>query len=247
MDSLKCLNNSTIVLLHKNNLLLPLVKSELQNKELSSIKISKDLKIEALEKFLKLQNLPDQKSFDKWKEINGLTDTEIENLALSEIRLKKYCMDNFTKKADSRFLERKSELDIIVYSLLRVKDVDKARELYLRIEEKEAEFSELASEYSEGIEKKTCGIVGPIPIGSAHPILIKHLQNKPLGEVQPPIKIEDSYIIVRVESYEPAKLDNFMREKMTLELFNNWLVSKAQDIVQKLLKSLETNNQALQE
>ena len=247
MDSLKCLNNSTIVLLHKNNLLIPLIKSELQNKELSSIKISKESKIKALQNFLKTLNLPDQKSFEKWRQSNNLTESDIENLALSEIKLKKYCMDNFDKKAYSRFLERKSELDIIVYSLLRVKDIDKARELYLRIEDKEAEFSELASEYSEGIEKKTCGIVGPIPLGSAHPKLIKHLQNKPIGEVQPPIKIEDSYIIVRVESYEPAKLDNFMREKMTLELFNNWLVSKAQGIVQKLLKKLDTNNQAFQE
>ena len=247
MDSLNCLNKSTIVLLHKNNLLFPLIKSEIQNRELSNIKISKDSKIEALQKFLKQQNLPDQKSFEKWKEINNLNDSEVENLALNEIKLKKYCKDKFIKKADSRFLERKSDLDIIVYSLLRVKDSDKARELYLRIDDKEAEFSELASKYSEGIEKKTCGIVGPIPISSAHPILIKHLQNKPLGEVQPPIKIEDSYIIVRVESYEPAKLDNFMREKMSLELFNNWLVSKSQDICQKLLEKLETNDQVWQE
>ena len=130
---------------------------------------------------------------------------------------------------------------------MRVKDSDKARELYLRIEDKEAEFSYLATEFSEGMEKKTCGIVGPAPLGAAHPKLIKHLRNKPLGEVQPPIKIENSYVIVRVESFEPAKLDDFMREKMAQELFNIWVNTKAQEISQNLLKKSKPNNFTLQE
>jgi len=245
MDSLKCLNDKTIFLLHRNNLLIPLITTELKKQELSNINVSKELKIEAIQQFLKKLKLPNQEAFEEWKKNSNLTDLEIENIALVDEKLKKYCKDNFNNQAESRFLERKSELDIIVYSLLRVKDSDKARELYLRIAGKEEEFSYLASEFSEGMEQKTCGIVGPAPLGAAHPNLIQHLQNKPIGEVQPPIIIENSYVIVRVESFEPAKLDNFMREKMTQELFNNWLLTKAQEISQKLLAKSKTNNVTL--
>ena len=245
MDSLACLNKSSLELLRKNNLLIPLIIRELQDQELSKISVSKELKMKALKEFLNKLNLPNQESFETWKKTNNLTDKDIENLALNEVKTKQYCKNNFYNKAESRFFERKTELDIVVYSLLRIKDPGRAREFYLRIEEKEAEFSDLASRFSEGIEKKTCGIVGPSPVGAAHPILQQHLQNKPIGEVQPPIKIEDSYLIVRVESFDPAQLDNFMREKMALELFNNWLQTQAKEISQKLLNKLTTKNHAL--
>lgn len=242
MESLACLNKSSLELLNRNDLLIPLIIREIQVKELSNISVSHEVTQKALQEFLKKLNLSTKESFETWKKANNLTEKNIENLALNEVKIKQYCKKNFYSKAESRFLERKNELDIIVYSLLRVKDAGKAREFYLRIEEKEAEFSELASKFSEGIEKKTCGIVGPTPIGAAHPILRKHLQNKPIGEVQPPIIIEDSYIIVRVESFEPAKLDNFMRDKMALELFNNWLQTQAKEISQELFKKQTAKN-----
>ena len=247
MDSFDCLNKKSVELLHRNNLLIPLIKSELQKKEIANVQISKELKINALQAFLKKLKIPNQASFEEWKKKNNLSELEIENLALNEIKLKSYCKKNFSNKAESRFLERKSQLDIIVYSLIRIRDSDKAREIYLRIEDKEAEFGELASEFSEGMEKKTCGIIGPAPLGAAHPRLIEFLKNKPIGEVQPPIKIEDSYVIVRVESMDPAQLDDFMREKMTQELFNNWLDKKAIELCQKLLQKSRIHNQALKE
>ena len=243
MDSFDCLNKESIELLYRNNMLIPLIKSELQKKELSNIKISKELKINAIQVFLKKLKLPDQASFEEWKNKNNINDSEFENLALNEIKIKTYCKNNFASKAESRFLERKSQLDVVVYSLIRVRDSDKAREIYLRIEDKEAEFGQLASQFSEGMEKKTCGIIGPAPLGAAHPKLFQYLQNKPIGEVQAPIKIEDSYVIVRLESMEPAQLDDFMREQMTQELFNNWLDKNAIELCQKLLQKSGIHNQ----
>lgn len=243
MDSLDCLNKSSIKLLQNNNLLIPLIKSELQRQELNTIKIEKDLKLKAIQNFLQKIGLRDQESFSEWKIKNNLTDPDVENLALNEIKIKKYLKINFEKKSEARFLERKSELDIVVYSLIRVKDSDLARELYLRIAEDEAEFGDIAFEYSEGMEQKTRGIIGPAPLGSAHPKLIEHLRNKSTGEILPPILIEDSYIIARLESYDSAQLDSFMREKMSEELFNNWLQTKALEISQKLINSLSLNTQ----
>ena len=245
MESIEILSKECILLLHKNKLLQPLIRAELEKEILNKVSISIKQEQEIVDLLIKELGLTNNDKFEEFLKSNQLSKNEFNNLALRNVRLKKHSDENFGHKVESRFLERKNELDIIVYSLLRVKDAGKAREFYLRIEEKEAEFSDLAAKFSEGIEKKTCGIVGPTPIGAAHPILQQHLQNKPIGVVQPPILIEDSYIIVRVESFEPAQLDNFMREKMALELFNNWLQTQAKEISHGLLKKQTIKNYTL--
>ena len=98
--------------------------------------------------------------------------------------------------------------------------------------------------YSEGIESKTRGIVGPTPIGTAHPKLKELLENSKPGEVQPPIIVEDSHVVVRVESLDPAKLDDFMREKMEEELFNNWVEDQVNEIRNSLLSSKNLNKKS---
>ncbi len=72
------------------------------------------------------------------------------------------CESNFAAKAEARFLERKNELDQVVYSLLRLENSFLARELYLQIESGESNFADLAKRYAEGPERNTNGIVGPV-------------------------------------------------------------------------------------
>ena len=241
MNSLNCLSKDSIILLDQNNLLLALIESEIKRSELSSIKIEKDLKIKLLNDFIQKIGLPDKESFNKWVQDNKINEEKLEESALKDLKIKKYCKKKFELKAESRFLERKTHLDIIVYSMIRVKSTAKAREIYLRIIEDNEDFGDLSSQFSEGIEKRTRGIVGPVPLGAAHPNLIEHLKNKKAGEVQPPILIDNYHIIVRIESYEPAKLDDFMREKMSEELFNNWIKAEAKTISLQLLNKIESS------
>ena len=73
-------------------------------------------------------------------------------------------------------LERKNELDQVVYSLLRLENSFLARELYLQIEAGESNFADLAKRYAEGPERNTNGIVGPVSLTQAHPILVEKLR-----------------------------------------------------------------------
>ena len=47
----------------------------------------------------------------------------------------------------------------MIYSLLRLENSYLARELYLKIEEGESNFADLAKRYAEGPERNTNGIV----------------------------------------------------------------------------------------
>ena len=238
MESLNCLTNQSINLLQKNKLLAPLLRAELLRENISNIKIDDDTKIKTMDSFINQMGLNNEKSLEEWLKKNHLKKEEFEELALNKIRIKKFREKNFYHKTESHFLQRKNELDIVVYSLIRVKDRFKANELYMRIEEEEADFSELATKFSEGLERKTRGIIGPSPIGKAHPKLAEFIKTSEIRKVQPPIALEGFYLILRVESYDEACLDEFMKEKMSEELLNNWLDRQTNELSSTLLSKV---------
>ncbi len=242
MKSLELLSNECILLLHKNNLLRPLIKAEISENVLSKVIVPEETKEIAINEFLKQLGIQDNNQYEELISTKKIDRTAIENSAINKIKLKNYCKEKFENKAKARFLERKDQLDIVIYSLIRIKDPYKANELYMRIVDDKKDFGELASIYSEGIEKKSRGIIGPIALERSHPKLAGILKNSKEGEVQPPFKIDDSFLVVRVESYEPVKLDDFMKEKMSEELFNLWLEAQASSINIELLEKANLNN-----
>ena len=230
MKSLDCLSKESILLLKKNKLLKTLIKRELIESILSKVSIEKSLKEETIKKFVEKLGGKGEQSLEDWLSKNNLTISEMEQLALTPIQLNKYCKDHFSHKVESIFLERKNDLDIVVYSLIRTQNKTLANELYFRILGKEDEFGNLAAKYSEGPEKNSRGVIGPINTSKSHPLLTELLRTSPVGIVQPPVSVGNSYLVVRVELYEPAQLDNLMREKMRQELFEQWIEKETSKI-----------------
>ncbi len=227
MNGLEVLNEDFIKLLQNHKLLRPLIKSQLTKNILEKVNIEKNIEEKTLNTFMQKYGVTDQKILEEWIKSNNISKEEMHYMALKDIRLKKYCKTNFEHQVESRFLERKNNLDIFVYSLIRIKDAYKAKELFMRLICKEENFDDLAYQHSDGPEKITRGIVGPTSIESAHPQLAKAIRIGKIGEIMPPIQIESKdgmvYLIVRLEFHEPAKLDEFMREKMALEIFDKSL------------------------
>ena len=236
MESLSSLSDHLIIYLHKKNVLRQLIRSEIISSHLSNISIEEELIEETKEDYLKRLGLTQEGSFENWLNKNALSHEDFEEISLSQIRLKKFCCENFEHKIESHFLERKEDLDVVVYSLIRVKDFFQAREFYLRIKDGQADFGQIAVKHSEGIEKKTRGIIGPYPIKNAHPLLAQQLRTHAVGNVISPFEIDGSFFVARVEYYERATLNDVMREKMREELFNIFIESKVDKKNQELLK-----------
>ncbi len=234
MESLKCLSEKSILLLHKNNLLRSLIESEITADILNCVNINQELENEIVTKFRTSIGIKDENSYNFWLEKTRMEHNDFINLALTDIRLKTYCKENFDHQVETRFLERKQSLDLVVYSLIRIKDILKAKEIYLRLIEQEETFGDLAKKFSEGPEHKARGVICS-PLEQTHPILANHLSRSKPGEVQYPIKIDGTYLIVRLECLDSAKLDEHMREKMREELFNNWIKDKSIELNEKIL------------
>jgi parvulin-like peptidyl-prolyl isomerase len=158
-----------------------------------------------------------------WREQQHLSTKDVEQLATRRLKVEKFKYSTWETRLDSYFLSRKSQLDRVIYSLIRVVDMGVAQELYFRLEEGEQTFAELACNYSQGPEAQTGGMIGPVEIGTLQPALARLITRNPVGRTSLPITWGNEVVLVRLEHLIPAQLNDAMRQQLLDELFQNWL------------------------
>ena len=213
------LNPDQLDLLARHRLVRPLLRSMVMAEFAEEIPVEPEERRQALDAFLREQALEGPEALQAFLRVNLLHQEELEDQVVQPLRLQRYMALHHLPKAEARFLQRKTQLDRVVYSLLRLEDAGLARELYLQINEGEADFSELAARYAEGPERTTRGIVGPVPLMQAHPVLADRLRAATPGVLMEPFRIEQWWLVVRMESYSPAVLDESTANQMARELF----------------------------
>ncbi len=247
MEKLECLNQETILLLKEYNCLKDLIGSILVEQAVNTVKFSTEEYNTIQEQVKKQSGINPEISLDDWLEKNKskISLDHYIKTVIFPYKLKKYCLEKFKTKTEARFLKKKDNFDIIVYSLIRVKDVYLANELYQRINEGEADFSDIAVKYSEGGEKNTRGIIGPLPLGQAMEPLKEFLKSSKPGHLRRPIQIDQWHLLVRVESITHAKLDEEMMEILSKELFYEWINREVEIQVEKLFERFPTKENIL--
>jgi parvulin-like peptidyl-prolyl isomerase len=158
-----------------------------------------------------------------WLKQQGMTTADLERRAERALKVSKFKQATWGAKVNSAFLERKQQLDRVIYSLICTKDFCIAQELYFRIKEGEQSFDELAREYSQGPEAQTGGLIGPVEIGSINPDLGQKLRAGDVGQIQAPTAIGDWIVLVRLEKLLPVTLDAAIQQRLIDESFTKWL------------------------
>ena len=210
-------------LLDRFNLLKPLVEQMVINEAIARVVVSEEQLEQAR------LGLIQQRGFDgtaQWAdllEMLGRSEDEVLEGLRQSIRRRNLMRERFAAKAEARFLERKYELDQVVYSLLRLKNSRLARELYLQIDSGESNFADLAKRYAEGPERNTNGIVGPVSLTQAHPVLVEKLRVAQPGVLLEPFPISDWWLVVRLERYSPATFTDQVSDQMCQEMFDLWV------------------------
>ena len=184
----------------------------------------------AIEQFAAQHQLTSPEARKAWAASQGMTLEQLEELAVRPMLLEKFKIATWSSKVESYFLARKANLDQVVCSLIRTKDVGIAQEVYFRIQEGEQSFADLAREYSQGTEAHTGGVIGPVTLSALHPAIAKMLSISPPGQLWTPTRLEEWYAIVRLEKFLPAQLDEQMRRRLIDEMFNNWLKERMQQV-----------------
>jgi parvulin-like peptidyl-prolyl isomerase len=144
------------------------------------------------------------------------------------LRVEKFKQATWGNKLEQYFLQYKPQLDKVVYSLLRTDNSEVAQELFFRIQDGDTTFADCAKEYSQGQEAQTGGLIGPVPLSQPHPALAQKLGTSKPGQVLPPMKLENWYVIVRLEKLIPSQLDDATRTMLLNHLFEQWLGEQIQ-------------------
>ena len=206
--------------LRRHNLLQLLVQRRVVAEAVAQQTLDAEACLKAREQFCSQNGLQDAGAVEAFLTTNGLSDDDLSWQIELPLRIFAHCNEHYRHKAEAQFLARKNQLDRVVYSLLRVKDGFLARELYLRLDAGEANFADLAAEFSEGAEKQTNGIVGPVPLTQAHPALAERLRTSPAGLLIQPFQLSEWWLVARLESYTPASFDEPTAQQMAGELFD---------------------------
>lgn len=200
-----------------------LVQAILVDDAIAQIVCTEDEKAAACQQFYTQNQLEEEAARQAWLNQYGMTPEQLEALATRELRIEKFKQETWGGKLESYFLQRKSSLDKVIYSLIRVKDPGIARELYFRISEGEQPLSELARDYSQGVEAQTDGLIGPVELSVPHPVLAQILASSQPGDLAPPTQVGEWVVLVRLERFMPAQLDDAMRSRLLHECFQTWL------------------------
>jgi parvulin-like peptidyl-prolyl isomerase len=212
-----------IPLLGQYGLLPQLIRELVIDEAIADITLTDDQVIAACQQFYERQQLKSEADVQAWLTQRGITRDQLESIITRDIRVGQHKQMTWEPKVNSYFLERKPKLDRVVYSLIRVKDLGIAQELYFRIQEGEQTFQEIAQSQSQGVEAETGGLLGPVELGTPHPAIAKLLITNPPGHLIPPTRLGEWFIILRLEKLIPAQLDEALQQRLLNELFETWL------------------------
>ncbi len=190
---------------------------------IAAIELTSSERAIAIEQFDNKYQLPSLAERSDWAKRFGMTQEQLDALATRELRIEKFKIATWGHQLESYFLTHKSKLDKVIYSLLRVTEAEVAQELYFRIKAGEQSFSELAREYSTGPEAQTGGLLGPVELSMPHPTLARMLSISQPGQLLPPTRLGEWFVILRLEKFIPAQLDEAMRQQLLNHLFEAWI------------------------
>ena len=215
----------------KSQMMLQLARETIVDGAIAEIECTPEEKQLARQQFCGQLKITTEEQLQAWGKQNFMSPEQLEERIQRAIKLEKYKEATWGNKIESYFLQRKSQLDKVLYSLIRTQDPGVAQELYFRIKENETSFADLAKEYSQGSEAQTGGLIGPVELHELNPKVAKMLTNSKSGEVLPPARLGERLVIVRMEKFISAQLDKRTRQRLLEELFRIWLKQQLEETV----------------
>jgi parvulin-like peptidyl-prolyl isomerase len=216
-------SNQLVPLLVQYQLLPQLLRELTIDDAIAAVTLTDEERSQAEAQFDEQHQLTSDADHQAWMQQRGISSAQFEQIITRPWRIEKFKLLTWGNRLDSYFLIQKPQYDQVTYSLLRTPDPEIAQELYFRIKAGEQTFAELAREYSQGAEAETEGVIGPVSMSQPHPALAQRLRHSQPGQILPPTRMGEWFVLLRLEAITPAQLDAAMRQKLLDELFEAWI------------------------
>ncbi len=223
--------------LSKYGLLKEYLKSKILEDKIKNIKLNEKEILTSRESYMKFFSLNDEKSLENHRILNLMSNENLFYKITLYSKVQKYCDIHYSKLISKSFYDQKEKVDSVKYSLIRVKEYGLIKEIYHRIKDDNDDFNQIAKNYSVGIEKQTSGIIGPLSLDKVHPIIKDKLKKCYLKFLHKPFKINDDWILIKLEEYFDSKLDQNYIKKLKSELLDKDIEKELISIYGEKLKS----------
>ena len=140
-----------------------------------------------------------------------------------------------TASGESLYLRYKDKLDRVLYGLIRVADSGLCQELFYAIEAGEITFAEAATQYSNGPEAKTQGIVGPVDLTTPHPEVAARLRTAQAGHLIGPFQADEWHTLIRMEYRFDSEYDDNTKRFLEEICFKSQIGTDIQSDLQALI------------
>ena len=195
------------------------------------IPLNKAIERKLVDAFRLQEELEGDLEFEEFLTAKGWQLEDFQYFATKNERLQRFQTLMFAEEVELRFLSSKADLDQIHYSLIRLSDGDLAFELHQRLLENENSFEDLAARYSEGDERESGGLIGPVPLSQAHPVLVEKLRISQPGQLWEPFFLVNIWVILRLDHWQGSRLDQSTRQILLEDLFNDWLEKRVEQLL----------------
>ena len=216
---LNCLDETALALLRRHGMLRNLISAEVKEALLDPDPLDAEALQTAVATYRKRNNLIASEQLQAHMRRQHLSQTDLQWQAALAERIRRTSMKRHQPKAELHFLTRKEQFDQVTYSQLTVPNQFLAQELFLRLNENEATFAELATQLRKGGTEKGQGRFGPIAIANIPSAMAKPLRSCSPGTLLEPLQVQNSWLIVRLEKFQPTQFDAAMEQRMCIELF----------------------------
>ena len=173
---------------------------------------------------------------EAWRHGCRLSLDQLERLVVFEPRLRQASEQLWSSEVASSFLQRRADFDRVVLSVVRFEDPDLATELFFQLQEGSLSFADLVEHHAQGLDRANRGLVGPIRVQQLNPLLARVVRRYRPGVFIPPLDINGCVHLMRIESLQPAQLDDPLREQLLLSLRSQWLRQQLARLRQRLLE-----------
>lgn len=215
-------------LIRQQGLSLAVAQAWVLDEVVSEIDLPAAEEKQLIRNYVEQQKVSSDDELAEWLKRKRLSFEDLRYFATKGRRLQRWLQRRYGEEAELRFLERKLDLDQVVYSILQVGSQELAEELHQRLREEEADFPDLAKRFSEGSERKSRGQVGPTPLTAGSAELVKRLRISQPGQLWSPFRQGELWCVMRFEQILPAQLDPRTRGLMMEELFQVWFKERVQ-------------------
>lgn len=221
-DSSQILNNldqSTLFLLHRHGLLRNVISAEVKELLVNDEDLSPEAISAALKSYRLRNNLNTSEQLKKHLDRHNWTYDDLQWYVSLAEKIRRTSWKRFESKAENHYLTRKEQYDQVSYTQLTVGNRYLAQELFLRLKENESTFAELGASLRQGGQERGQGRIGPIPMSSVPAALARPLRSSTAGTLLEPVQVQNSWLIVRLEKFQPTQFDEPMKQQMCTELF----------------------------